>query len=96
MNLSNKMTYQSRFGREPWLQPYTDETLKSLPKKGVKSVQVISPGFSADCLETIEEIDKQNREFFLEQGGERYYYIPALNDSPAHIDLLQALVTSKT
>lgn len=91
-----KMTYQSRFGREPWLQPYTDETLKSLPKKGVKSVQVISPGFSADCLETIEEIDKQNREFFLEQGGERYYYIPALNDSPAHIDLLQALVTSKT
>ncbi|WP_159567083.1 ferrochelatase [Budvicia diplopodorum] len=90
-----KMTFQSRFGREPWLQPYTDETLKALPQQGVKSVQVISPGFAADCLETIEEIDKQNREFFLEQGGESYHYIPALNDNPAHIDLLQALVTSK-
>lgn len=90
-----KMTFQSRFGREPWLQPYTDETLKSLPEKGIKSVQVISPGFSADCLETIEEIDKQNREFFLEHGGKSYHYIPALNDNSAHIDLLQALVTSK-
>ncbi|AKJ41713.1 ferrochelatase [Pragia fontium] len=90
-----KMTYQSRFGREAWLQPYTDETLKALPAQGVKRVQVICPGFSADCLETIEEIDKQNREFFMAQGGESYRYIPALNDSPAHIDLLQALVTGK-
>ncbi|SUB81941.1 Ferrochelatase [Pragia fontium] len=90
-----KMTYQSRFGREAWLQPYTDETLKALPAQGVKRVQVICPGFSADCLETIEEIDKQNREFFMAQGGESYRYIPALNDSPAHIDLLQALVTEK-
>ncbi|SQI38553.1 Ferrochelatase [Leminorella richardii] len=87
-----KMTYQSRFGKEVWLQPYTDETMQSLPSQGVKRVQVICPGFSADCLETIEEIDKQNREFFMEAGGESYHYIPALNDSSAHIDMMQALV----
>lgn len=90
-----KMTYQSRFGREVWLQPYTDETLKALPAQGIKTIQVICPGFSADCLETIEEIDKQNREIFIEQGGSTYHYIPALNDSPAHIDLIEALVTGK-
>ncbi|MDR0805194.1 MAG: ferrochelatase [Enterobacteriaceae bacterium] len=95
MQSQYKMTYQSRFGREVWLQPYTDETLKALPAQGIKKVQVICPGFSADCLETIEEIDKQNRAFFMAQGGEFYHYIPALNDSPAHIDLLQALVTKK-
>ena len=64
------MTFQSRFGREPWLTPYTDETLKMLGEKGVKHIQVMSPGFSADCLETLEEIAVQNREFFLEAGGE--------------------------
>lgn len=87
-----KMTYQSRFGKEVWLRPYTDETMSQLPSQGVKRVQVICPGFSADCLETIEEIDKQNREFFMEAGGESFSYIPALNDSPAHIDMMQALV----
>ncbi|MHC0465730.1 ferrochelatase [Kosakonia cowanii] len=82
------MTFQSRFGREPWLTPYTDETLKMLGEKGVKHIQVMSPGFAADCLETLEEIAVQNREFFLEAGGEKYEYIPALNDSPGHIEMM--------
>lgn len=82
------MTYQSRFGREPWLTPYTDETLKMLGEKGVKHIQVMCPGFSADCLETLEEIAVQNREVFLEAGGEKYEYIPALNDDDAHIEMM--------
>ena len=85
-------TFQSRFGREEWLKPYTDETLKSLPEQGVKSLQIICPGFSADCLETIEEIGMENREYFMEAGGERYEYIPCLNATPTHIDTLTALV----
>lgn len=85
------MTYQSRFGREPWLMPYTDETLKMLAGKGAKHVQVLCPGFSADCLETLEEIAVQNRELFLEAGGERYEYIPALNDDPDHIAMMVSL-----
>jgi protoporphyrin/coproporphyrin ferrochelatase len=88
-------TFQSRFGREPWLQPYTDDTLKSLPKQGVKSVQIICPGFSSDCLETIEEIGGENREYFLESGGERYEYIPCLNSDADHIHLMQTLVTEQ-
>jgi ferrochelatase len=85
-------TFQSRFGRDPWLQPYTDETLKALPSKGVKSVQIICPGFSSDCLETIEEIGGENRDYFLEAGGERYEYIPCLNAEADHIELLQTLI----
>jgi len=85
-------TFQSRFGKEEWLKPYTDETLKSLPSEGVTSVQVFCPGFSADCLETIEEIGEENRDYFVEAGGERYEYISALNDHPAHIDALSELV----
>ncbi|GGG50883.1 ferrochelatase 2 [Pseudohongiella nitratireducens] len=85
-------TFQSRFGKEEWLKPYTDETLKSLPAEGVTSVQVFCPGFSADCLETIEEIGEENRDYFVEAGGERYEYIAALNDHPAHIDALSELV----
>ncbi|CNL04715.1 ferrochelatase [Yersinia pseudotuberculosis] len=86
------MTYQSRFGREPWLTPYTDETLKSLPSQGVKHIQLICPGFSTDCLETLEEIKEQNREFFLHAGGEKFEYIPALNDDEGHIALLEQLI----
>lgn len=86
-------TFQSRFGREEWLKPYTDETLKSLPAQGVKSVQMICPGFSADCLETIEEIGEENREYFMHAGGERYEYIACLNSSPAHIEMLANLVS---
>lgn len=85
-------TFQSRFGREEWLKPYTDETLKSLPGLGIKKVQVFCPGFSADCLETIEEIGEENREYFMEAGGESYAYIPALNAGTAHIDALHAIV----
>ncbi|WP_437608657.1 ferrochelatase [Erwinia sp. V71] len=86
------MTFQSRFGREPWLQPYTDETLQGLPAKGVKHIQVMSPGFAADCLETLEEISEQNREFFLHAGGEKFSYIPALNDDALHIEMMVQLV----
>ncbi|HAT1616319.1 TPA: ferrochelatase [Raoultella ornithinolytica] len=82
------MTFQSRFGREPWLTPYTDETLKMLGEKGVKHIQVICPGFAADCLETLEEIAVQNREVFLEAGGQKYEYIPALNANRAHIEMM--------
>lgn len=85
------MTFQSRFGREPWLTPYTDETLKMLGEKGVKHIQVMCPGFSADCLETLEEIAVQNRELFLEAGGQKYEYIPALNDDDAHIKMMANL-----
>ncbi|MFQ3338749.1 MAG: ferrochelatase [Colwellia sp.] len=86
------VTFQSRFGREEWLQPYTDKTLMALPAKGVKSVQLVCPGFSADCLETIEEIGIENREYFIEAGGERYEYIPALNAEPNHIDMMETLI----
>ena len=85
-------TFQSRFGREEWLKPYTDATLKAFPAQGVKSVQVFCPGFSADCLETIEEIGEENKHYFEEAGGERYEYITALNDRPDHIAALASLV----
>ncbi len=82
------LTFQSLFGKEEWLKPYTDKTLEAWGKAGVKSVDVICPGFSADCLETIEEIDQENREIFLGAGGEQFRYIPALNDRPDHIAAL--------
>lgn len=87
-----QVTFQSRFGREPWLQPYTDKTLQALPGEGVKSVQILCPGFSSDCLETIEEIGMENRDYFLEAGGERFEYIPCLNSSGPHIEALAQLV----
>jgi ferrochelatase len=87
-----QVTFQSIFGREEWLQPYTINTLKTLAQSGVKSVDVVCPGFSADCLETLEEIDEQNREAFLEAGGESFHYIPALNDRPDHIDALMGQI----
>ncbi len=85
-------TFQSRVGREEWLRPYTDETMKSLPCDGIRTVQVLCPGFSADCLETIEEIAQENREYFLESGGEKYEYIPALNARSEHVSALADLV----
>ncbi len=85
-------TFQSRFGREEWLKPYTDETLKNLPAKGIKKVQIFCPGFSADCLETIEEIGEENKDYFLKAGGERYDYISALNAEPQHISALCQLI----
>ncbi|MBT3409666.1 MAG: ferrochelatase [Halieaceae bacterium] len=83
--------FQSRFGREEWLKPYTDATLKELAGNGTKSVQVICPGFSADCLETIEEIGIENRDYFIEAGGESFHYIPCLNDEQGHIEALTQL-----
>ncbi|AXR08011.1 ferrochelatase [Salinimonas sediminis] len=85
-------TFQSRFGKEEWLKPYTDETMKSLPGQGIKSVQVVCPGFSADCLETIEEIGEENKEYFMEAGGQRYEYIEALNADSDHIDVLFGII----
>ncbi|EMP55457.1 ferrochelatase [Marinobacter santoriniensis NKSG1] len=85
-------TFQSRFGREEWLKPYTDETLKSLPGNGVQSVDVFCPGFSADCLETLEEIREENRGYFMAAGGEGFSYIPALNATRGHIDALVKLI----
>jgi ferrochelatase len=85
-------TFQSRFGREPWLQPYTDETLKQWGAAGIQSVQVICPGFAIDCLETLEEIAEENRAYFIKAGGKSYEYIPALNASPPHVEVLQALI----
>lgn len=86
------VSFQSIFGREPWLQPYTDDTLKNLPGRGIKDVQVICPGFAADCLETLEEIAVENRDYFLAAGGAHFSYIPALNDSHNHIRLLTSLI----
>ena len=88
-------TFQSRFGKAEWLQPYTDTTLKALAGQGVKSVQVICPGFPADCLETLEEIGEENRDGFLAAGGEQFDYIPCLNAEPGHITALAAIVTEQ-
>ncbi|MEM9255603.1 MAG: ferrochelatase [Pseudomonadota bacterium] len=85
-------TFQSRFGRAEWLRPYTDEVLKALPGEGVKRVQVVCPGFSADCLETLEEIDEENRDYFVESGGENFQYIPCLNSTEGHIEALASIV----
>ncbi len=85
-------TFQSRFGREPWLQPYTDETLKQLPNQNISSIQIFCPGFAADCLETIEEINQENRKYFLQAGGKTFHYIPALNDTQHHIEALKTII----
>ncbi len=91
-----RVTFQSRFGKEPWLQPYTDVTLAGLAKDGVEKVSVICPGFSVDCLETIEEIEIENRDVFLNAGGKQFQYIPALNADEMHIDLMYQLVQQHT
>ncbi|MEY8877673.1 MAG: ferrochelatase [Leptothrix sp. (in: b-proteobacteria)] len=90
------LTFQSRFGKAKWLEPYTEPTLEKLARGGVKSVQVICPGFVADCLETLEEISMEARSTFLAAGGERYEYIPCLNDSPDWIEALASLVLRHT
>ena len=87
-----KTTFQSRFGPQEWLTPYTDKTLETLPEKGIKNLLVICPGFASDCVETLEEINIQGRESFMEHGGKNFDLIPCLNDSPDHIDLFSHLV----
>ncbi len=86
------LTFQSRFGFDEWLQPYTDETVKKLAKGGLKNLAIITPGFSADCLETIEEIGAENAEFFHENGGVNFAAIPCLNDSDEGMDAIRQLV----
>jgi len=86
------VSFQSRVGREAWLQPYTEDVLRELPGRGVRHLQVLCPGFAVDCLETLEEIAMRGREVFLAAGGERFDYIPALNDGAAQVDALFDLV----
>lgn len=88
-------TFQSRFGPAEWLQPYTDKTIESLAKDGVENIHVISPAFSSDCLETIEELNEENREIFIENGGKEFGYIPCLNDREDHISLLTSLLENE-
>ncbi|MBX9589309.1 MAG: ferrochelatase [Hyphomonadaceae bacterium] len=85
-------TFQSQFGSDPWLQPYTIETVERLAKLGIRRLAMVSPGFSADCLETLEELDMENRAKFLEHGGETFTYVPCLNDGPAGMGVIEAMV----
>ena len=85
-------TFQSRFGNDPWLQPYTDATVERLGKEGIKKLVLVAPGFSADCLETLEELDVENREIFMHNGGEKFAYLPALNEGEEGIDVIEAVV----
>lgn len=85
-------TYQSRFGRDPWLQPYLDQTVENLPAQGIKKIAIACPGFPTDCLETIDEIGTEAREVFMHAGGENFALIPGLNDSPEWIRVIHTLV----
>jgi ferrochelatase len=87
-----QISFQSRFGPQEWLTPYTDKTLEDLPGKGIKNLLVICPGFASDCVETLEEIDIQGRESFMGNGGKNFDLIPCLNDNPDHIDLFENLI----
>jgi ferrochelatase len=86
------LTYQSRFGRAEWLQPYTDKTVKTLAQRGVKNLAVVTPGFSADCLETLEEIAVENAHIFRSNGGENFAAVPCLNDSEGGMEVISHLV----
>lgn len=87
-----QMTFQSRFGPQPWLQPYTDRTLQELARSGVKRVDLVCPGFAADCLETLEENNILNRELYMAAGGREFHFIPCLNDRPDHIRMLGDII----
>lgn len=89
------LSYQSRLGYKPWLQPYTIDFLAQKAREGIKKIDVIAPGFATDCLETLEELEFGNKAAFLQAGGEVFQYIPALNDSPDHIALLASLVKER-
>ncbi len=86
------LCFQSRFGKQVWLKPYTSDVLAELAANGTKAVDIICPGFSADCLETLDEIENEYCDFFMEQGGEQFHYIPALNADDEHIEMMRALV----
>ena len=85
-------TFQSRFGPAEWLKPYTSDTMEALPSNGIKNVLVVAPAFSVDCLETIEEIDQENKEIFLKAGGEKFTYVPCLNDSDGQVNFFKKLI----
>lgn len=87
-----RTTFQSRFGKAEWLKPYTDATMRTLPGEGINRIDIFCPGFSADCLETLEEIAEENRAYFMEAGGEQFNYIPALNAEAVHIDALETMI----
>ena len=87
-----KTTFQSRFGPQEWLKPYTDKTLEDLPKNGIKNLLVICPGFASDCVETLEEINMAGRETFINSGGKNFDLISCLNDGPEHIDLFHHII----
>lgn len=89
------LVFQSRFGKAQWLKPYCVDTLKELPGRGIKTVDVVCPGFAVDCLETLEEIAMENKAVFIEAGGKEYRYIPALNDSESHVDAIVNLLERK-
>ena len=89
------MTYQSQFGKEEWLQPYTDKTMQALPSQGVKKIDILCPAFAVDCLETLEEISEENKHLFLEAGGEAFNYIACLNDSDRHIEMMVDLIQTR-
>jgi len=91
-----QLSFQSRLGPKQWLQPYTDHTLEALAKEGVRNIHVLCPGFSVDCLETLEEVAMENRDIFLEAGGEQYGYIECLNEHASHIQLFSELITRHT
>jgi len=86
------MSFQSRFGPDEWLKPYTDETVETLAKRGVKKLAIIAPAFSADCLETLEELDGENRHIFENNGGEKFTYIPCLNESDLGMSVITTVV----
>jgi len=87
-----RTTFQSRFGNDPWLQPYTDKTVAALAQQGIKRIALVAPGFSSDCLETLEELDVENREIFMHAGGEKFAYLAALNDSPEGMAVIEHVV----
>jgi ferrochelatase len=89
------LVFQSRFGKAEWLKPYCVDTLQNLPRQGIKTVDVVCPGFAVDCLETLEEIAMENKSIFIESGGVNYRYIPALNDSDAHVHAIISLLEQK-
>lgn len=89
---SYEISFQSRFGFAPWVTPYTDQILRDWGRAGIQSVDIVSPSFAVDCLETLEELDIEMRHLFLASGGKKYQYIPALNDSPIHIEALKCLI----
>ena len=92
LDIEIKTTFQSRFGPQEWLQPYTDKTFEVLPKEGKKNILVICPGFSSDCVETLEEISIQGKESFIKAGGKNFEMVPCLNDNEDHIDLFKYLI----